>query len=63
MSPFSKGDLNVDSYLRISYKVRSLDDANNRWAEATCTMTGDGTLSCIWKSGDIVATAAFKKEP
>jgi len=26
-------------------------------------MTGDGTLSCIWKSGDIVATAAFKKEP
>ena len=40
-----------------------LDDANNRWAEATYTMTGDGTLSCIWKSGDIVATAVLKKEP
>lgn len=26
------------------------DDANNRWAEATYPMTGEGTLSCIWKS-------------
>ena len=39
------------------------DDANNRWAEATYTMTGDGTLTATWKSGGIVATALLKKEP
>ena len=39
------------------------DDANSRWAEATYTMTGDGTLTGTWKSGDIVATALLKKEP
>lgn len=39
------------------------DDANNRWAEATYTMTGDGTLAGTWKSGDIVCTARLEKEP
>jgi hypothetical protein len=39
------------------------DDANDRWAEATYTMTGDVTLTGTWKSGDIVATALLKKEP
>jgi len=39
------------------------DDANNRWAEATYTMTGDGTLAGTWKSGDIVATALLEREP
>lgn len=39
------------------------DDANNRWAEATYTMTGDETLTGTWRSGDIVATALLRKEP
>ncbi len=39
------------------------DDANNRWAEATYTMTGGGTLTGTWKSGDIVATALLEREP
>jgi hypothetical protein len=39
------------------------DDAKNRWAEVTYTMTGDGTLTGTWKSGDIVPTALLKKEP
>jgi hypothetical protein len=39
------------------------DDANNRWAEATYTMTGDGTLTGTWKSADMVATALLKKKP
>ena len=39
------------------------DDANNRWAVATYTMTRGGTLTATWKSGDIVATALLKKEP
>ncbi len=39
------------------------DDANNRWAEATYTLTDDGTLTGTWKSGDVVITAVLKKEP
>jgi len=39
------------------------DDANSRWAEATYTLSADGTLTAVWKSGDITATARLEKEP
>jgi hypothetical protein len=38
------------------------DDANSRWAEATYTLSSDGTLAARWSSGSVVATGVLKKE-
>jgi hypothetical protein len=39
------------------------DDANSRWAEATYTLSTDGTLAARWSSGSVVVTGVLKKEP